>query len=213
MRPNLSSAVAERIRDRIAAGRMPSGQRINETELSRELDVSRTPLREALSRLASEGFVSVRPRRGFYVQSLDPEEVRDLYQVRAILDPAALEMAGLVDPGRLQRLRDINEGIRRAAGDPDALVERDDEWHLALLARCPNGIVLGLIRQFMLRTRPLEREYLSEHANVETMVREHEEIVMSLAEGDLPAAVAGLRANMTSAIPVLMEWVRGRGDE
>lgn len=205
--------MAERIRHRIAAGRMPSGQRINETELSRELDVSRTPLREALSRLASEGFVSVRPRRGFYVQSLDPEEVRDLYQVRAILDPAALEMAGLVDPGRLQRLRDINEGIRRAAGDPDALVERDDEWHLELLARCPNGIVLGLIRQFMLRTRPLEREYLSEHANVETMVREHEEIVMSLAEGDLPAAVAGLRANMTSAIPALMEWVRERGDE
>lgn len=210
MRENLADEIAERARRLIADGRLAAGERINESRLAADLDVSRTPLREALSRLASEGFVTVKPRRGFFVQSLGAEEVRELYQIRGILDPAALELAGLPSPGQLDRLAALNVRILEAAPDVEAIVSRDDAWHEELLCHCPNRIVLDLIRQFMLRTRPLERAYMAEHANVEVTVREHENIMDALRRGDLAGGVEALRVNMTTSTDVLVAWLEAR---
>lgn len=204
---NLSAEIAEHVRERIATGDLAAGERINESELAATLDVSRTPLREALSRLAAEGLVSVRARRGFFVQALPPVRVRELYQVRAILDPAALELAGLPGAGQLHRLEELNEAIESSAGDWERTIELDDAWHVELLSHCPNETVLQLIRRFMLRTRPLERAYMAEHPNVEVAVREHEKIMAALDADDLEGGVEALRRNMTSAIPVVMAWM------
>lgn len=193
MRDNLAGDIAHRTRRLIADGRLSAGQRINESRLAARLDVSRTPLREALSRLAAEGFVTVRPRRGFFVQALGAEELRQLYEIRGILDPAALELAGLPSPVQLERLAGLNGRILEAVGDVDAIISRDDAWHEELLSHCPNRIVLDLIRQYMLRTRPLERAYMAEHSNVEVTVREHERIIAALRRGDLAAGVEALR--------------------
>lgn len=213
IRHNLSQEIAERLRDRIAAGTLPAGARINESALSEELEVSRTPLREALSRLASDGFVTARPRRGFFVQTLGPEAVRELYEIRGILDPSALELAGVPPERGLSRLAELNRRIGDSGGDPRRTVELDEAWHRELLAHCPNRIVLDLIETFMLRTRPFERAYMAERANVETVVEEHEKIRAALAAGDLAGAVEALRANMSSAIPVLVAWAaEGAGD-
>ena len=210
MRDNLPDVIARRTRRLIADGSLSPGQRINESRLAVQLDVSRTPLREALSRLASEGFVTVKPRRGFFVQALEPREVRELYQIRGILDPSALEMAGLPSPAQLDRLADLNAGILEAGTDVEAIISRDDAWHEQLLAHCPNRIVLDLIRQFMLRTRPLERAYMAEHANVEVTVREHEKIIDALRGGDLAGGVEALRMNMTTSTDVLLGWLEAR---
>lgn len=207
---NLSGEIAHELRRLISEGDLATGERINESELSSRLAVSRTPLREALSRLTSEGLVTIRARRGFFVQDLRPAEVEELYRIRAILDPAALELAGPLPESGLARLAELNRGIAGSDGDPDRTIELDERWHEELLAHCPNRILLDLIRRFMIRTRPLERAYMSEHGNVKTVVREHERILAALEAGDLEGAVAGLRANMTSAIPVLVEWVRDR---
>ena len=210
-RPNLAGDLAGHIRELIAGGTLPPGERINETALSEALDVSRTPLREALSGLASEGFVRIRPRHGFFVASLGPDDVRELYEVRAVLDPAALEMAGLPDDSQLRRLRKLNLEIAAAAGDAEQIVDLDESWHLELLAHCPNGHVLKLIRQFMLRTRPLELAYMAGRGSgVDASVREHEEILDALVDGDLGRGVRLLRANMESAIPTLVGWAADR---
>lgn len=201
-RPNLSEEIAARLRRSIADGELGPGQRINESELSAALEVSRTPLREALCRLDSEGFVTTRSRRGFFVRTLGPREIEELYRVRAILDPTALELAGVPSARQLDTLIALNRDLVRA-DDAAGALRIDDEWHLGLLGHCPNRILLDLIRRFMLRTRPLERAYMSEPANVERAVREHDRITELLAKRDLRGAVDALRENMTSAIPVL----------
>lgn len=201
-RPNLSEEIAGRLRSSIADGVLGSGQRINESELSEALEVSRTPLREALCRLDSEGFVTTRPRHGFFVRELGPREIEELYRIRAILDPAALEFAGLPSADQIGTLKRLNGELARVNDGPRA-VALDDEWHRTLLSHCPNRILLDLIRRFMLRTRPLERSYLSDPDNVVRAVSEHRVILGLLADRDLEAAVWALRANMTSAIPVL----------
>lgn len=208
MRRNLAYDLADVLRDRIADGRLPSGRRVNEVALAAELEVSRTPVREALSHLAAEGFVEVKPRRGFFVQELRSGLAEQLYGVRAVLDPAALELAGLPSSDRLDRLAELNEGIRAVAADEvETIIDRDNEWHMVLLDHCPNRILVDLIRQFMRRTRPLERAFLRSHLGRETMASEHDRIVAALGAGDLAAGVAALGANMRSGMGPILEWL------
>lgn len=203
----MATVVADRLRQMVADGELVAGTRINEGELAARLEVSRTPLREALGRLAADGFVENRPRRGFFVQELTAVLVRELYGVRSVLDPGALEAAGLPSPTLLDRLEGLNRSIGEAGGEVERIIDLDDEWHLSLVSGCGNGILLGLIRQHMQRTRPLERAYLRSRGGVEAMVREHEAILGRLRAGDLAGAVDALRRNMTSGLAPILDWL------
>ena len=112
--PFARQIVADAVRDYIVDGRLKPGERINEVRLAESLRVSRTPLREALTRLAGEGAVRVVPRSGCYVADLSAQEVEQLYPIRAILDPAALQLAGLPTAHRLRELRALNTRLRNA---------------------------------------------------------------------------------------------------
>src|ERR1700678_1209522 len=91
-RHTVSDSVAAALRNMIVEGTLPEGARINEVHLSQRLGVSRTPLREALNRLASEGALENAPGIGFSVKPLTLEEFEPLYAMRPILDPAALAL-------------------------------------------------------------------------------------------------------------------------
>ena len=209
-RKNLSDDLVDLIRDMIIEGKLPAGERINEVHLAAALNVSRTPLREALSRLAAECFVKPQPRRGFFVQQLEPEQVEQLYMIRSILDPAALELAGIPTDRQLNRLERLNEKISKVSDNPTLIIDLDDQWHLELLAHCPNPILLEQIQQFMGRTRPLEYAYMRAHPNIEVAVAEHQLILQALHGKDLPSAVQALQQNMGSAVPALIEWLQQR---
>src|ERR1041384_4301230 len=146
-RPNISGTLADTVRQMIVDGRLPAGSRVNEVHLSRALGVSRTPLREALMRLTTEGALTVKPRLGFHVTPLSEEELADIYPVRALLDPEALRLAGKPSAEQLARLSAINRKIAGAKA-PAAVVALDDEFHSVLLERCPNRALLALIEQF-----------------------------------------------------------------
>lgn len=205
MRENIATLVADRLRQMVADGILPSGARIREGEVAERLEVSRTPLREALCHLAADGFVENRPRRGFFVQELDGPLIRELYSVRAILDPGALELAGVPDPPTLARLEELNEAIGRS-GEVERIIDLDDAWHLALVDGCGNRILLDLIRQHMRRTRPLERAYLRSRGSMERMVEEHGRIAARLWADDLAGAVRALRTNMRSGLEPILTW-------
>jgi DNA-binding GntR family transcriptional regulator len=85
--------VYDHLRGEILGDRLPPGTELSEVALSRELSVSRGPIREAMGRLAAEGLVTVRPRRGAEVRSLTPEELIDAYQVREALEVLAVRLA------------------------------------------------------------------------------------------------------------------------
>lgn len=207
-RENISADLRSEIRSRIVFGELEAGCRLNEVHLARKFEVSRTPLREALFGLVNEGFVTEVPRRGFFVAGLRVEEIRELYRIRQILDPAALKMAGLPDAATLKRLRELNVRIGKAKS-PRRIIELDDEWHLLLVSGCGNGILLDLIRQHMARTLRYELAYMSVAENVGVATDEHELIITALEERRLAAACRRLEQNMSSAEGPLIDWVRG----
>ena len=208
-RVNISQQVAAAVREMIVDGRLGPGERINEVRLSQALGVSRTPLREALGRLAAEGAIDSTPAIGWSVRPLTVEEFEQLYEIRPILDPEALRMAGLPTPRKLSKLEALNRRFA-AARDAEAAIALDDEWHLELIAACPNRVLVELIENMILRTRRYEVALLREQPNLIRASEDHDRILEALRAGDLPAACAGLKRNMQSANGPMIAWLTAR---
>lgn len=208
-RPNMSEELAHAVRAMIVDGRLPAGARVNEVHLAAGLQVSRTPLREALSRLASEGALQAVPRKGWFVTPMTVEELEQLYDVRPILDPEALRMGGVPPSATLTRLDQLNRMIEEATR-PEQVIALDDLWHLTLLGACPNRVLVGMIEQLMMRTRRYELALMRERPSVDHTTRHHDEILAALRRGDLEAACAALKANMVHGREPILAWLRER---
>jgi DNA-binding GntR family transcriptional regulator len=211
-RLNLAEEIANVLREMIVEGRLPAGRRINEMHLSAQLGISRTPLREALSRLLTEGALSSVARRGFFVRPLSAEEVRSIYPIRALLDPAALRLTGSPAPERLARLRETNRRLSVARQAAEA-IRLDDLFHLELLEGCPNSVLIELIRQFMWRTRRYELGVMGKDASMSGAVASHERILDALEAGDLDLACLELEGNMMRGKQPVLDWLAARGSE
>ena len=208
-RANISDSVADAVRSLIADGGLAEGERINEVQLSQSLGVSRTPLREALNRLAAEGALTSTPSHGYSVKPLTLEEFEPLFAMRPILDPAALRLAGLPPPERLQRLRDINARMAASRNSAHTL-DLDDQWHRELIAACPNPILLDLIEQFIRRTRRYEMTLMRERRQALAAVNSHRAIMAALSRRDLDGACEALRHNLTRGAAPIAAWLKER---
>jgi DNA-binding GntR family transcriptional regulator len=208
-RPNISEALVVTLREMIVDGRLPAGERLNEVHLAVRLGVSRTPLREALGRLAAEDALTSSPRIGYSVRPLTVEEFQQIYPIRAILDPEALRLSGVPPPRRMARLAELNRKIFEAS-DPEDVIALDDEWHLALVSDCSNRVLIGLIEQFMRRTRRYETALMRERSNVRGAADDHKKILAALRARDLGRACEALRRNLQSGIEPVLAWLKAR---
>jgi DNA-binding GntR family transcriptional regulator len=208
-RPNVTYLIADELREAIANGRIKAGSRINEVHLSNELNVSRTPLREALMHLSAEGTVKNLPRRGFFIRALTIDEFEDVYSIRAILDPHALRLTGIPQESRLDKLTKLNRELVDAKSVARR-IELDNAWHVELLTDCPNRVLIDLIKQFMARTRRYELALLRERRNTAITASEHTRIIVALRKRNLNAACAALRKNMESGREPILKWLKDR---
>jgi DNA-binding GntR family transcriptional regulator len=114
----LSQRVYEHLRDEILADRLLPGTELSEVALSRELAISRGPIREAMSRLSAEGLITMRPRRRAEVRSLTPQELIDAYQVREALEVMAVRLAiPRVTEADLARLDELTDRMAAHVAD------------------------------------------------------------------------------------------------
>lgn len=207
-RGNISEAAADAVRAMIVDGRLGAGDRINEVRLAESLGVSRTPLREALSGMVAEGALIARPRLGYFVRPLSLEEFEQVYDIRPLLDPEALRLAGVPVLKRIERLERLNKQLASAKGE--AAIAFDDEWHMELVAECPNKVLLDLIASMMQRTRRYELALMRETKHVAVAIEDHVRIVMALRDGDLARACAALKHNMQSGREPIVNWLKAR---
>ena len=205
----MSEAAAGAVRAMIIEGELAPGARINEVRLSQSLGLSRTPLREALARLANEGALTAAPGRGFFVRPLTLVELEQVYAIRPLLDPEALRLAGVPSGQRINRLERLNGSLARAR-DPYSVIAHDDEWHLELLAGCPNRVLIELIENFMLRTRRYELALMRETKNLAVATDDHARILSALRQDDLKAACAALKHNLESGLKPIVDWIKAR---
>src|SRR6201992_2879684 len=112
--------VASYLRELIMSGNLRSGDFIRQERIAEELELSATPVREGLLSLRGEGFVELKPRRGFVVAPLSASDVRDLFTAQALLAGELVGRAAVrMGPDDLRELTDIHEALRRAAADGD----------------------------------------------------------------------------------------------
>jgi len=141
-RLQLSDEVASYVRELIVSGQLRSGQFIRQEQIAEELELSATPVREGLLTLKGEGFVQLKPRRGFVVAPLSAADVRDLFTAQELLaGELVYRAAGRIDDDGLRELRRIHEENRKAvaAGDSPAIESGNHDFHqrVFLIAGAP----------------------------------------------------------------------------
>lgn len=188
------------IRDAIVDGTLRPGERIRDQELCAWLGLSRTPVRDALSRLEQDGLIETAPQRYTRVAPLDRRAMRDAFPVVAALHALAAELGvpRLTADG-LAAMRGANERFTAALGDNDVdqALAADDDFHHVLLAASANGELKPTLDRLMGRIRRLERlrfGSLSGRASVE----QHDAIVAAAAAKDAAKTAELVKQNWLS---------------
>ena len=179
------------LRDEILANRLPPGTVLGEVALAGSLGVSRGPVREALGRLASEGLVTVRPRRGAVVSALSAEEFLEAYQVREALETLAIRLAvprlTATDVERLQDL--VEEQARRAElGNVDAFFQANSAFHEVIVAASGNRTLQEMHRQLVGHMGRYRMRSLALRGTLKRSVGEHRAILRAIRAGDAEQA-------------------------
>lgn len=182
----------------IVRGQLRPGAWLSEASLATQLEVSRTPLREALQRLQSDLLIERGQNGKLYVRGLSGKEARDLYAVRASLEELTVEEAAAnMTVAKLATLEEILERMRSAIDQVEDVAEGGRDFHDVLLEIAGNEITswtLGQLKPHIDRYRFLSTRTSQERGM--QAVREHEEIYESLRDGDVQAAKASMRRHI-----------------
>ncbi|MFD5188613.1 GntR family transcriptional regulator [Streptomyces sp. NPDC058357] len=209
---SLRDQVYGELRERIIDGRYPSGYRVVERELADELGVSRIPVREAIQRLETEGFIAAQARKGAFVAPLGPAEAADFFDIREHLEALAASLAARrADRDGLRTLERLLDRARRVADSSRRTRELGSvhaDFHQQIVVMSGNPLLQGLMAPLDGRLRRLF-SLTSEPGDGPVMCGEHELLYEAIRSGDADAAeriarghVAGTRA---TALKMLAE--------
>jgi len=154
--PDLVTIIARRITEAIVGGQLPPGARLNELHLARNFGTSRAPVREAARLLESQGLVQASPRRGFFVRTLTPSDLREIYELRIGLEMYASEIAlAKVGPDELAALRRQVDVMFKLAdeGSVEKQVFEDFAFHRMLCAMSGNSRILRIFDEIATEMR------------------------------------------------------------
>jgi DNA-binding GntR family transcriptional regulator len=206
-RTPLRDEVYRQILDRVHRGDLAPGTRVRDTTLAGQLGVSRTPVREALLRLAREGVLDADMGRGFSVCRLDPREMRETGAILSALECLALSAGGEIQPERLTRLGEIDRELAQTRGDPDRCIDLDEEWHRTLLVSCPNRRLLDIIATLWQVPRRYMRAFLREAGRVTLSTQHHARIIEALRRNDRETAAQRFKHHWERGIEELGTWM------
>ncbi len=188
----LRQSVYDALIDLIVGGELPPGQHMVETDLARQLGVSRQPIREALHRMEAEGWVDLRPSQGAFVHVPTDSEVNDLLDVRALLEAETARLAATqgVSPAQLARLREICRGGQAAAEADDfgAAVTANNAFHAEIAAIGGNAVLAELADIVGRRVQWYYRMVAPERGHGSWA--EHAEMIEAIEAGDAERAQA-----------------------
>ncbi len=207
----LGDRVYATLREFLRAGRLVAGQPLQEAAIAAQLGVSRTPVREALARLASDGLV-VAEGRSFVLPSLAVHDIEEIYALRFLLEPEALRQVAASRPGRRQfaPLRAALESMEEAAeaGDGRAFMEANYRYRDAWTALVPNWRLVRAIQLYADHVRYL-RAFTLDDASVRAVVLKGlKRLAAALAAGDGEEAAQAMCAHLENAKRILLDLTR-----
>ena len=195
-RINLSQQAYRELVEKIVSGAYPGGTKLTEEGLCREFGISRTPIREALLKLETEGMIEPLPKRGVRIKVLDADEVRELFSCRRELETLALRRAiGNIPADEIAELvAELEKLPAKDAAAMSAIVENDGKMHQLLADYCGNRYLQTILRQLLRLSAPY-RIYRN-RGDCRTAAKERIDLLKSLRKGDTERAVKLLEAHI-----------------
>lgn len=188
----LRETVYKKLRRQILTGELKPGERLMEIHLAKKLDVSRTPIREAIRKLENEGLVRIIPRSGAQVAQISEKELEDVLEVRRSLDALSAKLAcrRMTDADR-KKLREACQHFEDVTleGDSVAIAEADVAFHDVIVEASGNRRLIEIIHNLADQMYRYRFEYIKDDANYEQLIREHRQLTEAIATGDEDTAV------------------------
>jgi len=204
--------VFSRLREQILRGELPPGSHHSVYRLSAELGVSRTPVREAVLRLADLGLVTIERNRGITVRGVRAEDIRDVFELRLLLEvPAAAGAAVQADPVLAKRLEAALESMRAAAraGDQGAFFVHDRALHAALGEALGNPRLSQEVDRLRDSIQVRGVSTVGQTRSLLQVAEEHAPIVEAVIAGDPRGAAAAMRQHLMATADLLLRNIEG----
>jgi DNA-binding GntR family transcriptional regulator len=204
--PSTRESSAQRIEaaliEDIAAGSLKPGERLDETSLAARFGVSRTPVREALSRLTAQGILVARDKRGVQVTEYSREQLAQIFEamheIEAVCARLASQRLTLLARSELevaqQRCVEVAE-----AGDFAGYLRANEALHLAIYKATGNPYIAEIAADFRRRTGPFRAKKFATHEDLVASAQSHEELLSGIFSEDSQAASKGMREHMTAS--------------
>ena len=193
--------VAELLRQRIFSRELAPGSWIDELKLADEYGISRTPLREALKVLETEGLVTMKVRRGAYVTEVSDSDLSDVYHLLALLESdAAGVVATRATELQLRELQGLHDELEKAVADRERFFELNEEFHMRLLEIANNrwrDQMVADLRKVMKLNR---HNSLLKGGRIEESLAEHRAIMTALLARDATSSMREMQAHFKSGL-------------
>ena len=189
-----------RLKASIRAGELKPGQRIRENEMASKLDMSRTPVREALRRLEADGLLTFAPYRGMVISELDHQAVMELYQMREVLEGTAAGLAARhASEAEIGILQDLVAADKGSAADPKEVSTHNRQFHGAVYRAAHNRYLLKTLNVLGDAMALLGMTTMSLTGRSDTAREEHAAIVAAISAHDPATAESAARKHIREA--------------
>jgi len=207
---SLTDQIHERLREEILTATWQPGDLVLESELSARYGVSKTPVREALRLLSQEGWIVTLPRKGYLVRPLRLQDVKEIFELRLLLEPGLFVQAMRVNRGATETLRTIVAAERRTGRFDDSAHSMGRGFHIAAITLAGNERALNHITGLLDEVRRLhnlmpERET---HGPADNLGDDHIKIIELMAAGEAHELYNVVRAHIQSSASRLMSAFR-----
>lgn len=204
---SLKSQIIKALWQLILNGKIQPNEPMREVQLTEILNISRTPLRDALQQLEWEGIVVSEPRKGYRLAQFSEADIFEIYPLRAKLESFALELSGIPHKKVLDELNEINLKIINSKS-PREVVELDETWHLLLISNSTNNRLLKMIKTLHRQSQRYEYAYMAMNKTVEKSSNQHENIILQLQNGQLQKATELLAENNLVGMETMVNWLK-----
>ena len=200
------------IKEKIITCQYWPGTLINEMDLVKELDFSHTPIREAISRLEQENLVKIMPKKGIWVTDVKMCDVRDVYEVRELIEPHIIKRWGCnISKDELKAYMVSCENALKNAGDEKGKIELDDKLHDMILDCCPNAHLFRTLKQLRDQTRRMRIMTGDRNSRLKYSIAEHIDITKWILEGDYDKAAQSMIYHLQQGKQSSFDLLMGKG--
>lgn len=193
--------VAELIRQRIYSRELEPGSWVDEMKMVEEFGISRTPLREALKVLASEGLVTIKPRRGAYVTEISEKDLRDVYHLLSLLESdAAAVVAQNASATEIQNLQNLHLELEKSQADAYQFFKINEQFHMQLLSLCNNRFLLQTVADLRKVMKLNRHQSLFKQGRIKDSLQEHGVIMLHISDRNPEAARAAMQTHFRNGL-------------